>query len=51
MRHVFYRPIYGTIPPAYDGTFCVCFLGISRELLVGVNRGVVVKSLNQVNKL
>ena len=29
---------------------CVCSLRISRELWVGVNRTVVVKSLNQVNK-
>ena len=21
MRHVFYRPIYGTVPRAYNGTF------------------------------
>ena len=27
-----------------------CFLRISRELGVGVNRSVVVKSFNQVNK-
>ena len=29
---------------------CVCFFRISRELWVGVNRSVVVKSSNQVNK-
>ena len=49
MRHVFYRPIYGTVPRAYYGMFCVCFLRISRELWVGVNRSVVVKLSNQVN--
>ena len=49
MRHVFYRPIYGTVPRAYYGMFCVCFLRISRELWVAVNRSVVVKLSNQVN--
>ena len=32
MRHVFHRPIYGTIPCAFNGTSSVCFLQISREL-------------------
>ena len=51
MRHVFYRPIYGTVPRAYNGTLSVCFFRRSRELWVGVNRNVVAKSWNQVNKL
>ena len=50
MQHVFYRPTDGTVPRVYNGTFRVCFLRISRELGVGVNRSVVVKSFNQVNK-
>ena len=25
MRHVFYRPIYGTVPRAYNGTLSVFF--------------------------
>ena len=25
MQHVFYRPIYGTAPRAYNGTLCECF--------------------------
>ena len=45
MRHVFYRPIYGTVPRAYNGTLCV-FLSNKRR----VNWSVVVKSSNQVNK-
>ena len=48
MWHVFYRSIYGTVARAYNGTFNVCPLGISRELCEGVNRSVVVGSLNQV---
>ena len=39
-----YRPIYGTVPRVCNETLRVCFLR------VGVNRSVVVKSLNQVNK-
>ena len=50
MLHVFYRPIYSTVPRAYNGTLSVCFLRISRELWVGVNRCVIAKLLNQVNK-
>lgn len=50
MWHVFYRSIYGTVARAYNGAFNVCPLGISRELCEGVNRSVVVGSLNQGNK-
>ena len=42
--------IYGTVARAYNGTFTVSPLGISRELCEGVNRSVVVGSLNQGNK-
>ena len=51
MPHMFYRPIYGTVPHPYNGTLSVCFLWMSWELWVGVNQNIVVKSLNQVNKL
>ena len=51
MQHVFYCPVYGTVPCAYNGTLRVCFLQISRELRVGVNQSVIVKSLNQVSQL
>ena len=44
LRHVFCRLIYGTVPRAYNGTLSECFFRISRELWVGVNRSVVVKS-------
>ena len=50
MWHVFYRSIHGTVARTYNGTFNVCPLGISRELCEGVNRSVVVGSLNQGNK-
>ena len=50
MRHVFYSAIYGTVTRAYNGKLGVCFFRISRELCVGVNRRVVVRSLNQLNK-
>ena len=42
-------PIYGTVPCVYNRTLSVCFFRICREFW-GVNRSVVVKSLNQVNK-
>ena len=51
MQHVFYCPVYGTVPRAYNGTLRVCFLQISWELWVGVNQSVVVKLLNQVSQL
>lgn len=50
MQHVPYPPIYGTVARAYNGTFNVCPLGISQELCEGVNRSVVVGSINQGNK-
>ena len=49
MWHVFYRPIYGTVPRVYNGTSNVCFLRINRELWVEVDRSVVMKSLIQVH--
>ena len=49
MRHVFYRPMYASVPRTYNGMLNRRFLRISRELRVGVNRSVVAKSFNQVN--
>ena len=50
MRHVFYRPIYGIVPRAYNGTFCACSFLINWKLWVGVNRSVLIESIKWINR-
>ena len=51
MYHVFYRPIYGIVPRAYNGTLGV-FPSNKPRFVSGstVNRSEVAKLLNQGNK-
>ena len=51
MRHLFYRPIYGTVSRAYNGMFTCEYFRLRWELWVGVNWSVVRETLNHVNNL
>ena len=44
MRHVFYRPIYGTVPDAYNGKMSVCFFSNEPRAVSGSQLKQIVKS-------